>query len=664
MSVTTRNLHTQYTVGYTLVANGSVTGANTSVSFVFEASSTIYGIEKGHSINVYVNGTKKSLSWTTNRTATYLNTTYYTKMTSATLSVALPYFTLKIMESDGRVLYENLFSFYDIEKAASGATTSGGMMDGETASKVTFVTSSTDATYQATFTLGSYTGTATSTTKELTYVFPMEWCNAVPSAITGNCTVTCKVLYGGSVYKTLTCNLTVWVPLSVMPTITSITLADKVGTPVPASWQLFVQHQSGLRLTAIDCAGAYGSTIQSIKLEAGEQSVSMDYDPNNLPVIETVTKGGPVPCVVRVTDSRGRTAPKTAVLSFAFYAAPKFTAISSVRCNASGQEDNDGTYFLSTSTVSYSSCSSMNGVTLSVQYKKTDALVYSEPQTITPGSNVCGSGDLDTEFSYDVLYTLSDEFTTITYTDYVSTAAYLMHFLHGGKGVAFGQKATLEDYVDCAFKALFRDDVYFMTGNGQQVEVKDIITLGTNTLTSFGNGLYLCAQDGRLVANVPTISADTPTSLTNGQFLYASGGKIASKALDLTDVGGYFKQHDFLSMQNVVAAGFLTTNSKAVFFEIFLPKPVTSTSVEITTGKVSAIRTVAGYAYTKASSSGGIYSNILTSSLAPACVLNQEAGSVRICLTNTGAWTTSTGTAITNNTPVSIHLAELTLRFL
>ena len=40
--------------------------------------------------------------------------------------------------------------------------------------------------------------------------------------------------------------------------------------------------------------------------------------------------------------------------------------------------------------------------------------------------------------------------------DYVSTAIYLMHFLHGGKGVAFGQKATIEDCVDYNFKTLFR----------------------------------------------------------------------------------------------------------------------------------------------------------------------------------------------------------------
>ena len=76
--------------------------------------------------------------------------------------------------SDGTEFYEDEFSFYDVEKAAGGAVTSGGTMDGVITSKVTFATSSTDATYQATFVLGDYSGSAISTTKELTYVHPLE----------------------------------------------------------------------------------------------------------------------------------------------------------------------------------------------------------------------------------------------------------------------------------------------------------------------------------------------------------------------------------------------------------------------------------------------------------------------------------------------------------
>ena len=203
-------------------------------------------------------------------------------------------------------------------------------------------------------------------------------------------------------------------------------------------------------------------------------------------------------------------------MTFVAYAAPKFTKCLSERSSSDGELDNDGTYFRSTTSISFSTCNSKNTITLTVKYKKTDAVLYGTAQTITPGINTCG-GDLNTEFSYDVLYTVKDQFTTVTYIDYVSTAIYLMHFLHGGRGVAFGQKATMEDYLDCAFKALFRDQVFFMTGNGVQVDVRDIITLGTQTLTSFGDGLYLCAKNGKLIANVPTIGTGTPTSLTNGQ---------------------------------------------------------------------------------------------------------------------------------------------------
>ena len=137
--------------------------------------------------------------------------------------------------------------------------------------------------------------------------------------------------------------------------------------------------------------------------------------------------------------------------------------------------DNDGTYFKSTTAVSFSTCNGENAISMTVKYKKTDAVLYGTETVITPGVNTCGNDDLDTEFSYDVMYSVTDQFCTVTYTDYVSTAVYLMHFLHGGKGVAFGQKATMEDYMDCNFKALFRDDVTFVTGNGTQVSIRDLI---------------------------------------------------------------------------------------------------------------------------------------------------------------------------------------------
>ena len=372
MSLTKRTWKTPIVGAHTLTFTGSVSSATTKLTIVFQAASAIYGVKS--SINVYVNGTKQSCTWTTNKTETIVSATYKTKMTSSQMTISKPFFTLKLADSsDGNVIYEETFSFYEIEKTPTAATCSGGVMDGTTKSKVTFTTSGTDATYKATFTLGSYSGSATSTTKELTYAIPISWCNAVPNATTGKANVVCQVLYGGQVYSSISTTITVSVPASVVPTVSSITLADKTGTPVPSAWNMFVQHQSGVRVSAITTAGAYSSTIKTIKLQVGTQSTSKDYSASALPQIDTITQSGSLTCTVTVTDSRGRTASKTATVTFVAYAAPKFTKCVSERATSAGELDNDGTYFKSTTSITYSTCNSKNAITLTVKYKKTDA---------------------------------------------------------------------------------------------------------------------------------------------------------------------------------------------------------------------------------------------------------------------------------------------------
>ena len=660
MSLTKRTI--KDVLGNTIVATGSVSGATTKLTMVFTASNTLWGV-KG-TINVYVNGTKQTCSWTTNKTDTWMGTTYKTKMTSQQLTISKPFFTLKLTDSsDGSELLDQEFSFYEIEKAPTAATTSGGVMDGTTKSRVVFTTSGTDATYKATFTLGTYSGSATSTTKTLEYAIPISLCNALPNAATGQANVTCQVLYGGQVYSSFTVKLTVSVPSSVVPTLTSITLADKTDTPVPSAWSMFIQHKSGVRVSAITTAGAYSSTIKTIKLQVGNQSVSQNYSASNLPLIDPVTQSGSLTCTVTVTDSRGRTASKSATVTFVPYAAPKFTTCVSERCLADGTVDNDGTYFKSTTAVSFSTCNGKNSITVTVKYKKTDAVVYGSEATIEPGVNTCGNNDLDTEFSYDVMYEITDQFCTVSFTDYISTATYLMHFLHGGKGVAFGHKATMENYLDCAFKALFRDDVFFVTGNGVQVNIRDIITIGAQTLTSFGDGLYLCAQDGKLIAQVPVIGADTPSSFADNRFLYADNGKLNAKIPTLTDLSnGTIKAGESLVTGNVViAAAYMTSNSQDIVMSLPLGRIVTAAAATVTTGAIT-IRTVDGYAWTKAQSAGGKYSGIDITDFSPVCVLQKGTGNVRIKISNSTKWTTYKGEVITNNTPVTLS-CNFTIQF-
>lgn len=56
-----------------------------------------------------------------------------------------------------------------------------------------------------------------------------------------------------------------------------------------------------------------------------------------------------------------------------------------------------------------------------------------------------GGGTISTETSYDIKYTLTDAFTTIAIQDIVSTAAVVMDFKRGGKGVAVGKVSEVDN---------------------------------------------------------------------------------------------------------------------------------------------------------------------------------------------------------------------------
>ena len=97
MSLTKRTWKTPIVGAHTLTFTGSVSSATTKLTIVFQAASAIYGVKS--SINVYVNGTKQSCTWTTNKTETIVSATYKTKMTSSQMTISKPFFTLKLADS-------------------------------------------------------------------------------------------------------------------------------------------------------------------------------------------------------------------------------------------------------------------------------------------------------------------------------------------------------------------------------------------------------------------------------------------------------------------------------------------------------------------------------------------------------------------------------------
>lgn len=325
---------------------------------------------------------------------------------------------------------------------ASTVSAANGTMG--TALAISITRASSSFTHTLTYSFGSASGTiATKTTAtSVSWTPPLTLANQIPSATSGVCTITCTTYNGSTSVGSKTCTMTLSVPTSVIPTITSLTAA-RVDGDVPSTWGIYVQTKSKATLTINGAAGVYGSTIKSYSISGGGYSGTAS----------TLTTGflntsGTITFTATVTDSRGRTsAAATVSISVTAYTPPYFNSVLSQRCLSSGTLDDDGTYIRGLVSYGYSTCGGNNTLTRSVSYKKASATAWtSAGVSFSSGTAFTfGGGAISTETSYDIRYTLTDAFTTITVQDIVSTAAVVMDFKAGGKGLAVGKVSETDN---------------------------------------------------------------------------------------------------------------------------------------------------------------------------------------------------------------------------
>lgn len=126
------------------------------------------------------------------------------------------------------------------------------------------------------------------------------------------------------------------------------------------------------------------------------------------------------------------------------YAVPSFPDLSIHRCNADGTANDNGDHCKIEWSVSIVPIDNQNSKNLVIDHpagKESIALTsYGQAGTLIVAA--------DTEVSYDIVFTLSDDLNTITRTLRLSTAGVIMDWLFGGKGVAFGQVAGQESAVE------------------------------------------------------------------------------------------------------------------------------------------------------------------------------------------------------------------------
>ena len=398
-------------------------------------------------------------------------------------------------------------------------------------------------THTLTYSFGSASGTITTKTSLLAVKWTpaLTLANQIPNATSGTGTLTCYTYSGSTLIGTKSITITLKVPTSVVPTIGSFT-ATRVDGTVPSSWGIYVQNKSAVTLTISNAAGAYGSTIKAYSITGGSYSGS-----SSTLTTGVLVSSGTYTFTGKVTDSRGRTATKTVSISVVAYSPPSFTGYSSYRSNSSGTASDTGTYIRGLVNYTYASCSSKNSVTRATYYKRSSATSWTNAsKSFSSGTAFTfGGGNISTEYTYDVKYTLTDAFSTISVTDTVSTAAVLMDFLSGGRGIAIGKVAETENCLEVSqdWTTKLNGPVYLGTATLGAQNKPIYLSNGLPTASSVDIGsstkpIYM--YQGALTASTSTVGgAGTPVYLKAGVLTACTPSSIVTSVVGdyVTSVG-------------------------------------------------------------------------------------------------------------------------------
>ena len=271
-SITTNESHGRSVTLSWSISSQSVDKNTSTIAWSLKGSGSASGWVMSGGFKAVINGTTVYSTSTDSRIQLYNGTTIASGSTTITHN------------SDGTKSFsyscEAGVYTYAVSVTASGtgtltsipraSTVSATNTNMGSASTITITRASSSFTHTLTYAFGSTTGTiATKTTStSVSWTPALTLANQIPKAVSGSCTITCDTYSGSTKVGSKTCTLTLTVPSTVKPTITSLTAA-RVDGDVPAAWAIYVQSKSKATLAINGAAGVYGSTISSYEISGG-----------------------------------------------------------------------------------------------------------------------------------------------------------------------------------------------------------------------------------------------------------------------------------------------------------------------------------------------------------------------------------------------------------
>lgn len=297
-------------------------------------------------------------------------------------------------------------------------------------------------THRLTYKIGTKSGTiSTNATTSASFTPPVSLADQITNDTSGKITITCTTYNGSTSLGSKTATLTVTVPSSVAPTITSI-MTSEATTGLAAKFGAYVQGKSKLNVS-ISASGASGSTIKYYHVEICDYI----YTSAKFTTYE-ISGSGSVEIKATVTDSRGNTATRTETIEVLPYTPPVLTAFDVVRGNSSGEKDDQGTYAIITLDMDISPVGNKNDKFYTIQYKTTEATEWT---TLLTGSEyshkdaINGGNVLSADYTYIFKITVSDYFTSdsplVAESANIPSTFSILDFLATGEGVSFGRAA-------------------------------------------------------------------------------------------------------------------------------------------------------------------------------------------------------------------------------
>ena len=273
------------------------------------------------------------------------------------------------------------------------------------------------------------------------WTVPKDLAYEIPNAAVGVGRVYCETYNGSTLIGTDSVGFTAAAPEDMIPSL-AYTLAE-TGSALAG---MFVQGRSRLKvqLTAV---GAYGSAPRSYAIQANGATYAASSATTG-----ALTQAGANTVTMRVTDSRGRTATRTATIDVKAYREPWIDRFTAVRCDQDGNPSDQGAAVLCTVSGGLTELPG-NAGELAVYYRRSDQDEETRLPLPAPGPAFTATAqapDIDPDHSYSFRVALRDAFTTTTRAQAVSTAAVTFDIRASGNGLAFGKVAEHEKAVEVA----------------------------------------------------------------------------------------------------------------------------------------------------------------------------------------------------------------------